>query len=150
MADQDEESSGDPAVDAAFHLARAQFKSKKREVKTARDNIRKRQEEQERQEHGTAEEHTRIVNTLRQQLTKGQEALECQKRRHAEIVLELGTLRGRLTHGIKEQSEWESAHKVREQTNLEACLIELRKLRRLNPDAAAALATRRGDALLEG
>ena len=150
MGDWVEESCGDRAVDEAFERARSSFKDKKREIKKARDSLRKRQEEYEHLEQDMAEEHARIVKALREQADEAQEALAQQKRRKDDTMLELGTLRGRLTHNAKEQCEWDAAHRLQEQEDVEACMIELRKLRRLNPEVAASLARRRsGTDLLE-
>ena len=109
------------------------------DIKKQRDALRKRQEEYEHQEQATAEEHMRILQGLRTHAAHSQEALEDERRKLRVLELELGTLRGRLAHASKEQSEWEQSCRQREQADTEASMLKLRKLRTKHPEAAAAV-----------
>uniref|UniRef100_A0A7S2D4R3 Uncharacterized protein n=1 Tax=Haptolina brevifila TaxID=156173 RepID=A0A7S2D4R3_9EUKA len=126
-------------ADNAFLIAKNDYKEKKKEVKKQRDSLRRRQEEYEHQEQATAEEHTRIIETLRANAAESQEALEEERRRLRDLELELGTLRGRLAHSAKEQSEWEQDFRQGETTEMEGLMLHLRKLHRAHPEVAAAV-----------
>ena len=117
------------------------------EVKKLADSLRKRHEEYEVQQEALAAEHARIIASLREQALVATAKLDEQQQRHNAIELELGTLRGRLAHATKEQSEWESKIRQHEQMETEASMHEIRKLRRVNPQAAATLREERSLAL---
>ena len=56
------------------------------------------------------------------------------------MELELASLRGRLAHASKEQAQWEHDIRQREQVETEELMVELRRLRKLHPEAARQLA----------
>lgn len=107
------------------------------ETKRLRDGLRKRNEGFEDEERRTSAERAHILRELRQQAADALEALERQRRRQHEVELELGTLRGRLAHGCKEQSEWYQDLRAQEQAGVDALMQEMQKGRRTHAEHIA-------------
>lgn len=116
------------------------------ELKHKKSSLRRRQEEVEHDEEATKRERTQILETLRVQAGESDERLEAERRRQKAVELELGTLRGRLTHVTKEQGQWEQDYKAASDKERDEAMEELRRLRRKHgsngytrPPAYAAL-----------
>ena len=115
-----------------------------------RDKRRKQNEYFELQERKAAEEHAGIMGSLQRRAGERKQELEGLRKRKRDVELEHGTLRARLSFSAKEQGEWETHHKLQLQTQVEEELIEIKRLRRLFPEfAAAAAAAPPRQALLE-
>ena len=59
------------------------------------------------------------------------------------MAVELAALRGRLAHASTEQAEWEQSSAMQAQLQETEAMSELRRLRKLKPEAAARYAAAR-------
>ena len=100
------------------------------ELKHKKSSLRRRQEEVEHDEEATQRQRNEILQNLRVQLADSDERLDSERRRQKSVELELGTLRGRLTHVSKEMGQWEQDYKVQGDKMRDEAMEELRRLRR--------------------
>ena len=136
--------SGNPELDQRFEELRGDYKAKKKLLHKKRESMRRKREEHEEQERVVAEEHARILKALRQQEEEARAALEAERQKQQDMMLEMGTLRGRLTHAAKEQAVWEQDHERALSSELEAAQQLLDQMRRdlqaTHPEKARAAA----------
>ena len=110
------------------------------ELKHRKSSLRRRDEEHEVDNQGTAQQRQQILIDLQAKVEEGERELKVQRKLQEDVELEIATLRGRIAHGAKEQAVWENDLAVKEQQAREESMVELRRLRRLHPGLAAAIA----------
>ena len=110
------------------------------ELKHKKSSLRRRQEEAEEAQASIRREREHILADLQRQVAESDQALEEERRKARAIEQEISTLRGRLTHAVKEHAQWENDQRVAADQEAQELLIELRRLRSENPSLAAAYA----------
>ena len=123
--------------------ARAPRRPPAQELKHRKSSNKKKLEVFDEEEITTAQQREAILEELRAQARRGEEALEAERKRGRAVALEVAELRGRLAHAAKEHGQWEQDSKAVEQQAAEAAMVELRRLRRAKPLLAARIAAER-------